>query len=97
MRMWERFSIDIGGWGIKGGDELIWGFVLTRRQGLWLRELIRKEGKVKLHARVDAHFYDGKIPVVTGLIPGKTEEEVLVNGHLYEAGAIDNASVQIHF
>ena len=92
VRMWERFSTERGGWGIKDGDEPIWGFVLTPRQGLWLRELIRREGKVKLHAKVDARFYDGEIPVVTGLIPGKTEEEVLVNGHLYEVGAIDNAS-----
>lgn len=92
VRFWDRFSTERGGWGIKKGDEPAWGFVLTPRQGHWLRELIKKEGKVRLHAEVDAEFYDGTIPVVTGLIPGRTGEEVLVNGHLHEVGAIDDAS-----
>lgn len=91
-RLWERFSTERGGWGMKKGDEPIWGFVLTPRQGHWLREVIKREGKVRLHAEVEAEFYDGTIPVVTGLIPGRTKEEVLVNGHLYEVGAIDDAS-----
>jgi len=92
VRLWERFSTEKGGWGMKKGDEPCWGFVLTQRQGRWLREIIEKEKGVVLHARVDARFYDGTIPVVTGFIPGRTGEEVLINGHLCEVGAIDDAS-----
>lgn len=92
VRLWERFSTEKGGWGMKKGDEPCWGFVLTQRQGRWLREIIEKEKKVVLHAHVDARFYDGTIPVVTGFIPGRTDEEVLINGHLCEVGAIDDAS-----
>ena len=77
VRLWERFSTEKGGWGMKKGDEPCWGFVLTQRQGQWLREIIKKEKKVVLHAHVDARFYDGTIPVVTGFIPGRTDEEVL--------------------
>ncbi|HIE50165.1 MAG TPA: DUF4910 domain-containing protein [Armatimonadetes bacterium] len=93
-RAWERFGpdYDYGGWGMKKGDTECWGFVLSPRQGQWLRELIRREGTVRLHAEVDAHFYDGTVDVVTGRIPGRTKEEVLMNGHLYEVGAIDDAS-----
>lgn len=91
-RFWERFSTDYGGWGMKKGDVECWGFVLTPRQGQWLRELIHKEGKVRAHAEVDACFYDGTVDVVTGRVPGKTDEEVLINGHLFEVGAIDDAS-----
>jgi len=90
---WDRFSTDThGGWGMKKGDIECWGFVLTPRQGHWLRELIRKEKTVKVHAEVNSRFYDGTVDVVTGYIPGETDEEVLINGHLYEVGAIDNAS-----
>jgi aminopeptidase-like protein len=92
VRLWERFSTEKGGWGMKKGDEPCWGFVLTPRQGQWLREIVKREKKVVLHAHVDARFYDGTIPVVTGFIPGRTDEEVLINGHLCEVGAIDDAS-----
>ena len=35
---------------------------------------------------------EGVLPVVTGVLPGESDEEVLLNGHLYEIGANDNAS-----
>ena len=77
---------------MKKGDTECWGFVLSPRQGQWLRQLIAQEGTLRLHAEVDARFYDGEIDVVTGRIPGRTKEEVLMNGHLYEVGAVDDAS-----
>ncbi|MEM3693189.1 MAG: DUF4910 domain-containing protein [Candidatus Bathyarchaeia archaeon] len=91
-RYWDRFSSGFGGWGMKKGDPEFWGFVLTPRQGHWLRELMRKGRKLQVHAEIDASFYDGSIDVVTGWIKGETDEEVLINGHLYEVGAIDDAS-----
>jgi aminopeptidase-like protein len=91
-RYWDRFSSDFGGWGMKKGDPEFWGFVLTPRQGHWLREMIGKGRRLRVHAKIDASFYDGSIDVVTGCIRGETDEEVLINGHLYEVGAIDDAS-----
>jgi aminopeptidase YwaD len=91
---WTRFMSDHdhGGWGMRQGDTECWGFMLTPRQGEWLRALIAREGAVQMHAEVDAGLYDGTLEVVTGWIPGETDEQVIMNGHLHEFGAIDNAS-----
>ncbi len=93
-RAWQTFGPDYeyGGWGMKKGHTQCWGFVLTPRQGQWLRNLLRREQGVRLHAQVDARFYNGTLDIVTGAIPGRTKAEVLMNGHLSEVGAIDDAS-----
>jgi aminopeptidase YwaD len=69
------------------------GFVLTPRQGTELRALLRR-GPVRLQARVDARFYDGTIENVEAIIPGTTDEEVLVVSHLChpKPSANDNAT-----
>ena len=85
------------------GDAL--GFVLSAEQGEELRKLISrvekenkkngKQDKVKLHAKIDSKFYEGKMEVVDCLIPGKKEgQEILALAHLChpKPGAIDNAS-----
>jgi hypothetical protein len=66
-------------------------FVLSHRAGREVEALLTK-GPVTVRAAVKARLYDGVMPVVTALIPGTTEEEVQVNGHLFEIGANDNAS-----
>ena len=81
-----------GGWGFKRGDKECFGFMLSPRQGRFLRNLITKEGKVNLLAKVDTRIYEGTLDMVTGLIPGETKEEVLLLSHLFEYGASDNAS-----
>ncbi len=68
------------------------GFSLSPNQGHFLQELKRKNGKVVLHAKLEAEVKPGNIPVVSGLLPGDTEEEIVLTGHLFEQGANDNAS-----
>ena len=70
------------------------GFGLTAARGAQLRAALdaHGDGAVMAHARVESRLYDGAIPVVTGLVPGETDEEVVVTGHLCEPGANDNAS-----
>lgn len=68
------------------------GFSLTPGQAAYLQELLRKNGSVQLHAKVDAGLKEGTIPLVTGLFPGQTDEEIVLTGHLFEEGADDNAS-----
>jgi hypothetical protein len=72
------------------------GFSISARQGDFLVNLIKRmdvEGKkVRVRALVDAKLYEGTFPTVTAFIPGTGEEEILVDSHLYEPGAIDNAS-----
>jgi len=73
------------------------GFVITPRQGDELRKLVssqRMKNPVKLFAKVNAHFQNGRTENVTAVIDGKTTEEVLLVAHLChpQPSANDNAS-----
>ncbi len=75
------------------------GFALSPRAGEQLRRLIRKrqeDGKepVRVRAHVDARFYDGTLDVVSATIPGESDEEVVLVGHLChpQPSCNDNAS-----
>lgn len=72
------------------GQPKCFGFVLTPRQGRYLRKLL----PARVRAHVVSHFYDGAFEVVTALIPGQSDEEVLVASHLChpQPSANDNAS-----
>lgn len=74
-------------------EEKGWGFVLSTAQGARLRSLLGR-GPVTLWAKVDARFYDGTIENVEAVIPGETDEEVLVISHLChpKPSANDNAT-----
>lgn len=83
----------------RGGESKCFGFVLSPREGTRLRSLIKKrerEGKspVKVRAKVVSRFWDGELNVVSALIPGQGDEEVLVVAHLCHPqwSANDNAS-----
>jgi aminopeptidase YwaD len=81
------------------GQKKCFGFVLSPRSGDELRALIKARGTegqaaVRVRANVASRLYDGYIEVVSGLIAGQTEEEVLVVAHLChpQPSANDNAS-----
>ncbi len=72
-----------------------WGFVLTPRQGQVLRAALQRGTEpITVHAEVDATFTDGMMENVVATIPGETDEEVLVIGHLChpQPSANDNAT-----
>ena len=82
-RVWSRTNVDAD----------CFAFVLTPRQGINLRSLLKRHGTVKAHAKVKAKTYDGSVRMVDALIPGQNrDEEVLIIAHLFEPGANDNAS-----
>ncbi|RLC71334.1 MAG: hypothetical protein DRI81_17875 [Chloroflexi bacterium] len=66
------------------------GFVLSPREGDWLRKLIHQRQAngarpVRVRAQVDARLYNGALEVVSATIPGKSNdenEEVVLVGHL---------------
>jgi hypothetical protein len=86
-------------WRGQPDEKKCFGFVLSPRQGEWLRGVIRQQAKdgkppVKVRAHVDSRLYDGTIEVVSALVPGETDEEVVVVAHLChpQPSANDNAS-----
>lgn len=75
------------------------GFALSPREGERLRRLIQKrqedgEGPVRVRAHVAARLYDGTLEVVSATIPGESDEEVVLVGHLChpQPSCNDNAS-----
>jgi aminopeptidase YwaD len=75
------------------------GFALSPREGERLRRLIRQRqenggGSVRVRAHVDARLYDGALDVVSATIPGESDEEIVLVGHLChpQPSCNDNAS-----
>ncbi|MHC4690142.1 MAG: DUF4910 domain-containing protein [Planctomycetota bacterium] len=81
-----------------GDEKACFGFVLTPRTGRWLRALIEEKRKksetVRLFARIDSEVYEGSIENAVFSVPGETDEEVVVVGHIChpQPSANDNAS-----
>ncbi|HTP33361.1 MAG TPA: M28 family peptidase [Candidatus Acidoferrales bacterium] len=83
------------GWGYTKASSPLVGFSITPRQGQYLRGLLDRGTKVRVHAVVDARYYPGSYYSVTGVIPGSgSDEEVLELGHGFELGAQDNSTGQ---
>lgn len=83
-----------------GGETLtVFGFALTPRQGDALREQCKKaqaDGKppIRVRAKVESSLYAGQMEVVEALLPGETDEEIVLVAHLChpQPSANDNAS-----
>jgi len=74
------------------------GFVLTPREGDQFEILCKKlraEGKYPtVRCYVEARLYPGKLENATAILPGETDEEILITAHLChpQQSANDNAS-----
>lgn len=71
------------GWYHLKEDPVVPMFSITPRKGIELIELLSK-GKVVLHGEMNTKLYDGEMYTVTATIPGKSEDEFALLGHLYE-------------
>ncbi len=80
------------GWGFTKASTPLLSFSVTPRQAEHIRELIAGGKRVMVHAVADTRYYPGRYPFVTAVLPGVSEEEVLVLGHTSEQGAQDNAT-----
>lgn len=82
----------------KPDQKKAFGFVLTPRQGDKLAaictEMAAKKQYPMVTCYVDSKLYDGHIEDVTAFLPGETDEEILLVGHLCHprSSANDNAS-----
>lgn len=87
---WANAATDAGGWHVTAEDRDFIGFQVTPRTGRKLRQAATT-GSVTVHVECDGRRYEGELPAVTGLIPGKQKREVWLLAHLYEPFEIDNA------
>ena len=76
-----------------GGEKKCFGFVVSPRMGDDLRAKAEKQ-TLRVRATVKSKFYPGHVEIVSALIKGKTEEEVVLTAHLChpQPSANDNAS-----
>ncbi len=76
------------------GETLGYGWVLTPRTGRELRKMLAEGKTVKVKGMIDAELYDGYLDNAVATIPGETDEEIIVIGHIChpEPSANDNAS-----
>jgi Peptidase family M28 len=81
-----------GGWGCAAADRECFAFLLSPRQGVHFRGWLRSQSAPRVRALVATDLYEGTTPAVTGFLPGTTGEQVVAVGHLFEQGAVDNAS-----
>jgi hypothetical protein len=77
-------------------NKVTFGFSITKRQGNYLRSLLKQKKKVVLKAIVDAKLFRSKLDIVTATIKGKTKpsQEIFMIAHLChpQPSANDNAS-----
>jgi hypothetical protein len=79
------------GWAYTARSTPLLSFSISPDQARFVRQKL-KLGPVRVRAIVDAHYYAGDYPYVTGVIAGTSREEVLTLGHTSEQGAQDNAT-----
>jgi hypothetical protein len=68
------------------------GFAVDCFWGERIRELLKKGESISFVAKIDTEFQEGCLDIPTGVIPGESEEEIIITGHLFEPGIYDNAS-----
>ena len=77
------------GWYHLKEDPTVPVFCVTPRKGIELIELLSK-GQVVLRGEMNTKIYDGEIYTVTATIPGKSQDEFAILGHLYEPFSSDD-------
>jgi len=88
----NAWSDDPDGWALTSGDSRGWSFQIPPRRGDQLRERLKAGERLRGRAVVRTTLGTGTLPAVTGVIPGSEKEEVLLLGHQFEQGAVDNAA-----
>lgn len=77
------------GWYHLKEDPVVPVFCVSPKKGIELSKLLAK-GKVVLHGEMNTRIYDGEIYTVTATIPGKSQEEFALLGHMYEPFCADD-------
>jgi hypothetical protein len=67
------------------------GISLSPEMGDYIEDQLAK-GPVKLNVTVEGEYFLGKLPSLNVFSAGEKEESVIVTGHMFEQGLIDNAS-----
>ncbi|MHA1506036.1 MAG: DUF4910 domain-containing protein [Candidatus Asgardarchaeia archaeon] len=75
-------------------EKMVPAFSISLRDAKQILNMIEMGKTVKVRAFLDARFFEGEVNIVTGVIEGETDEEILLTAHICHPnpGANDNAS-----
>lgn len=80
---WVVACTEAGDWHVTALDRPFIGFSVSPRTGDQIRQAATK-GTYKVKVECDGRRYEGILPAVTALIPGKSKKEVWILAHLFE-------------
>jgi hypothetical protein len=89
---WNNAWSETTGWAMTAADRPLPGFNISPAQGDEIEQLAKAEPGLKLRMTADCRLYEGTVPIVSGLLRGATDREIVLIGHQFEIGAVDNAS-----
>lgn len=84
---WVVACTETGDWHVTAEDRPFIGFSVSPKVG----DMIRKSNGCNVKVECDGRRYEGVLPMVTALIPGKSEKEVWVMAHMFEPMLNDDA------
>ena len=89
-----RWSNGIGftGWYHTAEDRRMVIFDITPRKAAFLRKRLKDKGPLEAFALSESRICDGEIYTVSGIIPGKSKEEITFFAHMYEPFVPDDAA-----
>lgn len=78
----------------QGDEPRGWGFVVSPGTGARLRERLRAGTPLELEVEIESRRFPTRIPLISGVLPGTSDREVVVLSHLChpEPSANDNGS-----
>ena len=87
---WANAATDVGGWHVTKEDRDFIGFSISPRNGRKLRQAAMFGG-VAVLVESDGRRYEGQLPAVTALIPGKKKRELWLLAHTCEPFSVDDS------
>ena len=80
---WVNACTEGNNWHVQCDDREFVGFSVSLRMGDKIRNLANK-GSLSAFVECDGYRYEGELPAVTALVPGRKEEEVWILAHAFE-------------
>ena len=80
---WVNACTEGNNWHVQCDDRDFVGFSVSLRMGDKIRNLANK-GSLSAFVECDGYRYEGELPAVTALVPGKKSEEIWLLAHTFE-------------
>ena len=80
------------GWYHAKGERRLPMFSLRADRAKYLQDLLEERNDITIHAEAKTRISDGEIYTLTGVLPGKTDQEITLIAHMYEPFLPDDAA-----